>query len=155
MSNLDTLLDNAANEVDGIVTTQDLNDKTHPNTNVDIEDQITFVDLDLAPELLSALTSSGYEHPTPIQAQSIPPALAGRDLLLSAQTGSGKTAAFVLPMLDKIIRDKATNKVVHTVILTPTRELANQVSDSVRQYSSKTRNIFSVPLVGGAPYGGQ
>lgn len=155
MSNLDNLLNNAANEAEGVVTTQDLNDKTHPNTEVDTEDQVTFVDLELAPELLSALTSSGYEHPTPIQAQSIPPALAGRDLLLSAQTGSGKTAAFVLPMLDKIIRDKATNKVVHTVILTPTRELANQVSDSVRQYSSKTRNIFSVPLVGGAPYGGQ
>jgi superfamily II DNA/RNA helicase len=119
------------------------------------EDGLSFVDLQLSPELLDALNRAGYDTPTPIQAQAIPSALAGRDLMLSAQTGSGKTAAFVLPVLDKIIRDKANNKTVHTVILTPTRELANQVSDSVRQYSSQTRNIFSVPLVGGAPYGGQ
>lgn len=119
------------------------------------DDDLSFVDLELSQELLDALKKTGYDTPTPIQAQAIPSALAGRDLLLSAQTGSGKTAAFVLPVLDKIIRNKSTNKVVHTVILTPTRELANQVSDSVRQYSSQTRNIFSVPLVGGAPYGGQ
>lgn len=119
------------------------------------DDDLSFVDLELSQELLDAVSKTGYDTPTPIQAQAIPLALAGRDLLLSAQTGSGKTAAFVLPVLDKIIRSKATNKVVHTVILTPTRELANQVSDSVRQYSSQTRNIFSVPLVGGAPYGGQ
>lgn len=122
---------------------------------INADDDLSFIDLELSTELLDALTASGYDVPTPIQAQAIPAALAGRDLMLSAQTGSGKTAAFVLPVLDKIIRDKANNKTVHTVILTPTRELANQVSDSVRQYSSKTRNIFSVPLVGGAPYGGQ
>lgn len=133
---------------------------TSNNDNTDAaimkaDDDLSFIDLELSTELLDALTASGYDIPTPIQAQAIPAALAGRDLMLSAQTGSGKTAAFVLPVLDKIIRDKANNKTVHTVILTPTRELANQVSDSVRQYSSKTRNIFSVPLVGGAPYGGQ
>ncbi|MDO5767917.1 MAG: DEAD/DEAH box helicase [Psychrobacter sp.] len=133
---------------------------TDQNTSKDAaiisaDDDLSFIDLELSTELLDALTASGYDVPTPIQAQAIPAALAGRDLMLSAQTGSGKTAAFVLPVLDRIIRDKANNKTVHTVILTPTRELANQVSDSVRQYSSKTRNIFSVPLVGGAPYGGQ
>ncbi|PNK59597.1 DEAD/DEAH box helicase [Psychrobacter sp. FDAARGOS_221] len=146
MSNLDNLLNNALT---------DTADAENAQGVIQSDDDLSFVDLELAPELIDALTASGYTMPTPIQAQAIPPAMAGRDLLLSAQTGSGKTAAFVLPMLDKIIRDKATNKVVHTVILTPTRELANQVSDSVRQYSSKTRNIFSVPLVGGAPYGGQ
>src|SRR5699024_5090718 len=117
MSNIDTILNNAADEIEGATPS---------------EDGISFVDLDLSPELLSALSAAGYDQPTPIQAQSIPAALAGRDLLLSAQTGSGKTAAFVLPMLDKIIRDKATNKTIHTLILTPTRELANQLSDSVR-----------------------
>lgn len=132
-----------------------MTDNTLNTPVITADDDLSFVDLQLSPELLDALTRSGYDTPTPIQAQAIPSALAGRDLMLSAQTGSGKTAAFVLPVLDKIIRDKANNKTVHTVILTPTRELANQVSDSVRQYSSQTRNIFSVPLVGGAPYGGQ
>ncbi len=146
-------LDNALNTALNPEATNDALDAAQAVFKAD--EDLSFVDLELSPELLDALKISGYDNPTPIQAQAIPPALAGRDLLLSAQTGSGKTAAFVLPMLDKIIRDKATNKVVHTVILTPTRELANQVSDSVRQYSSRTRNIFSVPLVGGAPYGGQ
>ena len=119
------------------------------------ETQITFADLGLAGSILHALQASGYDTPTPIQAQAIPPAMQRRDLLLSAQTGSGKTASFVLPILDDIISSEASPRHIHTVILTPTRELANQVSDSVRQYSKGVRGIFSVPLVGGSPYGGQ
>lgn len=132
---------------------------THANNHSDnsqIDSSVTkFADLTLSEPLLKALSQSGYDAPTPIQAQAIPSALAGKDLLLSAQTGSGKTAAFVLPVLDTIIRKKARKSQVHTVILTPTRELANQVSDSVRRYSSQVRDVFSVPLVGGAPYNGQ
>lgn len=114
-----------------------------------------FGDLGLNKPLLKALTRSGYTTPTPIQAQAIPHALNGRDLLLSAQTGSGKTAAFVLPVLDKMSRKIKIENHVHALILTPTRELALQVQDSVRRYGEGMRNMFSVPLVGGAPYGGQ
>lgn len=114
-----------------------------------------FSDLGLNKPILKALTKSGYTTPTPIQAKAIPHALNGRDLLLSAQTGSGKTAAFVLPVLDKMSRKPTIEKHVQALILTPTRELALQVQDSVRRYGDGMRNMFSVPLVGGAPYGGQ
>lgn len=117
--------------------------------------QTTFADLNLAKPILTALERAGYQNPTPIQAQAIPFALAGRDLLLSAQTGSGKTAAFVIPTLDKLSRSTTFDKVTKALILTPTRELAQQVHDSVRTYSKDMRGLFCVPLVGGAPYNGQ
>lgn len=135
--------------------TQTINSNPTIHANANPIDCISFADLALSKQLLKALNHSGYDAPTPIQAQAIPPALAGKDLLLSAQTGSGKTAAFVLPVLDTIIRNQSKKSQVHTVILTPTRELANQVSDSVRRYSSQMKDVFSVPLVGGAPYHGQ
>lgn len=132
----------------------------------------TFDHLGLHPLILKALTKSGYATPTPIQEQAIPHALNGRDLLLSAQTGSGKTASFVLPILDKLAKTakikpqtindfsqkshrKHQKVATRALILTPTRELALQVQDNVRKYSSCMKGIFSVPLVGGAPYGGQ
>ncbi|WLP95766.1 DEAD/DEAH box helicase [Psychrobacter sp. M13] len=119
------------------------------------EDQVTFAELDIAKPILTALERSGYTHPTPIQAQAIPFALQGRDLLLSAQTGSGKTAAFVIPVLDRLSRATSFDKLTKALILTPTRELAQQVHDSVRTYSKDMRGLFCVPLVGGAPYNGQ
>lgn len=119
------------------------------------EDQVTFTDLNIAKPILTALDRSGYTNPTPIQAQAIPFALAGRDLLLSAQTGSGKTAAFVIPVLDRLSRATSFDKLTKALILTPTRELAQQVHDSVRTYSKDMRGLFCVPLVGGAPYNGQ
>ncbi len=119
------------------------------------EDKITFAELDIAKPILTALERSGYTHPTPIQAQAIPFALQGRDLLLSAQTGSGKTAAFVIPVLDRLSRATSFDKLTKALILTPTRELAQQVHDSVRTYSKDMRGLFCVPLVGGAPYNGQ
>lgn len=119
------------------------------------EDQVTFADLDIAKPILTALDRSGYTNPTPIQAQAIPFALQGRDLLLSAQTGSGKTAAFVIPVLDRLSRATSFDKLTKALILTPTRELAQQVHDSVRTYSKDMRGLFCVPLVGGAPYNGQ
>lgn len=126
-------------------------------------DTEAFAALGLAPVLLKSIAATGYTNPTPIQAQAIPAALAGRDLLLSAQTGSGKTAAFVLPVLHSIHtskehtvkRGKNTPKAVKALILTPTRELAHQVSDSIRNYGSTMRDLFSVPLVGGSAYSGQ
>lgn len=116
----------------------------------------TFAELNLAKPILEALEKAGYSTPTPIQLQAIPPSLDGRDLLLSAQTGSGKTAAFVLPILHRLAGIKSHGKpAVHAVILTPTRELALQVQDSVRTYGAKSKGIFSVPLVGGSDYRGQ
>lgn len=119
----------------------------------------TFDTLGLARPILSALKSAGYTTPTPIQAQAIPLAIDGKDLLLSAQTGSGKTAAFVLPILHKLASDTTTDKKApiqtRAVILTPTRELAMQVQDNVRKYANALRGVFSVPLVGGTSYTGQ
>lgn len=123
--------------------------------NATEEGQITFADLGIAKPILTALDRSGYTSPTPIQEQAIPFALAGRDLLLSAQTGSGKTAAFVIPVLDRLSRATSFDKLTKALILTPTRELAQQVHDSVRTYSKDMRGLFCVPLVGGAPYNGQ
>ena len=130
-----------------------------------------FTALGLSGLLLKSIVATGYTIPTPIQARAIPAALAGRDLLLSAQTGSGKTAAFVLPILHQLselqAKEKAAEKtangkrgrqqpkVVQALILTPTRELANQVQDSIRKYGSAMKDLYSVPLVGGAAYSGQ
>ena len=112
-----------------------------------------FKDLGLAPELLKALTDSGYTTPTPIQAQAIPVALAGADLMAGAQTGTGKTAAFALPLLQKLLplANNGASPAKHPVralILTPTRELAIQVEESVRAYAIHT------PLRSLVVYGG-
>lgn len=115
----------------------------------------TFAELNLPAILLKTVADSGYEIPTPVQAQAIPPALAGQDVLLSAQTGSGKTAAFVLPILARLINEKTHSNNPRALILTPTRELAQQVHGQVRKYGKELKWLFSVPLVGGAPYGGQ
>ncbi|MEK6198874.1 MULTISPECIES: DEAD/DEAH box helicase [unclassified Psychrobacter] len=131
------------------------NNNQAATTDATDEDQVTFTDLNIAKPILTALDRSGYTNPTPIQAQAIPFALAGRDLLLSAQTGSGKTAAFVIPVLDRLSRATSFDKLTKALILTPTRELAQQVHDSVRTYSKDMRGLFCVPLVGGAPYNGQ
>ena len=137
-----------------------MTDQLHTTDTAQADEQagefvLQFSDLGLHKGIIKALTKSGYTTPTPIQAQAIPHALNGRDLLLSAQTGSGKTAAFVLPVLDKMSRLPKLEKHIHALILTPTRELALQVHDSVRRYGDGMRGMFSVPLVGGAPYGGQ
>ena len=115
----------------------------------------TFNDLHLPEALLKSIADSGYTTPTPIQAQAIPLAVAGRDLQLSAQTGSGKTAAFVLPILTRLIESEQKGKRPRALILTPTRELALQVHEQVRKYGKELKWLFSVPLVGGAPYSGQ
>jgi ATP-dependent RNA helicase RhlE len=93
---------------------------------------ISFADLKLAPEILKALAESGYTTPTPVQAQAIPLVLEGSDLMAGAQTGTGKTAAFVLPMLQKLLPDASSSASparhpVRALILVPTRELAIQV----------------------------
>ena len=118
-----------------------------------ILDSLAFTDLGLAPELLKALTESGYTKPTPIQAQAIPVALAGGDLMAGAQTGTGKTAAFALPVLQKLLplasaSASPAKHPVRALILTPTRELAIQVEESVKAYAKHT-SLRSLVVYGG------
>ncbi|HEV2285609.1 MAG TPA: DEAD/DEAH box helicase [Steroidobacteraceae bacterium] len=93
---------------------------------------MSFTDLGLAPALLRALAEKGYDAPTPIQQRAIPAVLAGRDVLAGAQTGTGKTAAFVLPILQRLTA--GSGRTPRALVLTPTRELAAQVADSARSY---------------------
>ena len=114
---------------------------------------MNFDELNLAPAILKAVREQGYDTPTPIQAQAIPAVLAGQDLLAGAQTGTGKTAAFTLPMLHKLSMSRsATNRFgvfgIRALVLTPTRELAAQVEESVRTYG-KHLQLQSAVIFGG------
>ena len=114
---------------------------------------VSFADLKLAPEILKALTESGYTTPTPIQEQAIPLVLEGHDLMAGAQTGTGKTAAFALPMLQKLLpqASSSTSPARHPVralILVPTRELAIQVEESIKTYAKHTK-LRSLVVFGG------
>ena len=116
-------------------------------------ENISFASLNLAPELLKALEEFGYQTPTPIQAQAIPVALEGRDLMAGAQTGTGKTAAFALPMLQRLL-PQANNSAspakhpIRALILVPTRELAIQVQESIQVYAKHT-HLRSLVVYGG------
>ena len=117
---------------------------------------IKFADLNLDKNILSAVRSEGYESPTPIQAQAIPFALEGRDIMASAQTGSGKTAAFLLPTLQRLTkRSEKPGKGPRALVLTPTRELAAQVEKNAQAYSKNMRWFRTVSIVGGASFGYQ
>ncbi|RKS72549.1 ATP-dependent RNA helicase DeaD [Motilibacter peucedani] len=112
-----------------------------------------FGELGLRPELLAALVTLGYEEPTPIQRESIPPLLEGHDLLGQAATGTGKTAAFALPLLSRIL-DRPDRRTPGALILVPTRELAVQVSEATHKYG-KDLGARVLPVYGGAPIGHQ
>lgn len=105
-----------------------------------------FSSLALAPALLQAIQSMGYEAPTPIQAEAIPHLLEGRDLLGQAQTGTGKTAAFALPLLSRLDEKQRTPQVL---VLTPTRELALQVAEAFKSYASHLPSFHVLPIYGG------
>ena len=116
---------------------------------------MNFDELNLAPAILKAVREQGYETPTAIQAQAIPLVLAGQDLLGGAQTGTGKTAAFTLPILQRLsTTEAASNKFggtgIRALILTPTRELAAQIEESIRTYGNriKVAVIWAAPAVG-------
>jgi superfamily II DNA/RNA helicase len=114
--------------------------------------KMTFADLQLSPNLLAAIERAGYTTPTPIQAQAIPAVLAGRDLIASAQTGTGKTAAFMLPAIHKLSQKPiGPGKGPRVLVLTPTRELAAQVNEATRKYGNGQR-IKTVSVLGGMPY---
>ena len=108
--------------------------------------KISFEALGLAPELLKAVEEEGYTEPTPIQEEAIPMGLAGQDVVGSAQTGTGKTAAFLLPILQRLA--SGTQGTLRALILTPTRELAEQILTSARAYGRHT-GLKAVAIYGG------
>ena len=114
---------------------------------------MSFSVLGLRPDLLRTVARQGYIDPTPVQRDAIPLVLAGRDLLAGAQTGTGKTAAFVLPMLQRLAERPSNGRHVRALILAPTRELALQVEESVRTYSGG--HARSTAIYGGVGFGGQ
>ena len=109
---------------------------------------MSFENLGLEAELLRAVKEQGYETPTPIQREAIPHILEGHDILAGAQTGTGKTAGFTLPMLQLLERSPSGPRRVRALILTPTRELAAQVHESVRTYG-KYRPVRTMEIYGG------
>jgi superfamily II DNA/RNA helicase len=112
-----------------------------------------FETLGLIKPILDAVMQSGYTSPTPVQAQAVPEALAGRDLMVSSQTGSGKTAAFMLPALQALSEPaKVAGRGVRVLVLTPTRELAMQVTKAAETYGRNLKRIKTVSIVGGMPY---
>ncbi len=119
---------------------------------------MTFKELNLIAPLLEALATEGYTHPTPIQQEAIPIVLKQKDLLGCAQTGTGKTAAFALPVLQLLtqqqVESKAYNKGIKALVLTPTRELAIQIDDSFKNYGKNLR-LRSLVIFGGVPQGAQ
>ena len=108
-----------------------------------------FSDLGLSPAILKAVEENGYDEPSPIQVASIPPILSGRDILGQAQTGTGKTAAFALPILSNL--DMQANH-VQVLVLTPTRELAIQVAEAFQSYARHIKGFHVLPIYGGQSY---
>ncbi len=112
-----------------------------------------FLDFGFNQSILNSLINKGYKNPTPIQKAAIPELMLGRDLLGQAQTGTGKTAAFALPLIEKLKDNKELNAKV--LVMTPTRELATQVAESFKSYSSESSNFKTVAIYGGTDYRNQ
>jgi ATP-dependent RNA helicase RhlE len=110
-----------------------------------------FIDLSLDPKVLQAVTEAGYDTPTPIQAGAIPPALEGRDVLGIAQTGTGKTASFTLPMITLLAKGRARARMPRSLVLAPTRELAAQVAESFDTYA-RYHKLSKALLIGGVSF---
>ena len=117
-------------------------------------DSATFDVLGLSSNVLKAVADAGYQKPTPIQAQAIPYVLMGRDILGSAQTGTGKTASFTLPMIDILAQGRARARMPRSLILTPTRELAAQIAENFQIYG-KYNKLTMALLIGGESFGPQ
>src|SRR5690242_14742498 len=109
----------------------------------------TFADLQIHPAVLQAVVDVGYETPSAIQAATIPALMAGSDVVGLAQTGTGKTAAFAIPILSKI---DVTSKVTQALVLAPTRELALQVAEAFSRYGSGLPQVTVLPIYGGSSY---
>src|SRR3954463_11876319 len=119
-----------------------------PIETVDAAPANGFAELGLSPEILKAVADAGYTIPTPIQAQGIPHVLKRRDMIGIAQTGTGKTASFTLPMIEMLSRGRAKARMPRALVLEPTRELADQVSESFDKYSKYSKLTYAL-LIGG------
>jgi len=119
------------------------------DTKIDTPKKPSFADLGLSPAILKAVEALGFEEPAPIQAAAIPVILEGHDVVGQSQTGSGKTAAFAIPAIEKV---DLANRAVQVLILCPTRELATQVAEEIHKLSIHKRGVHAVPIYGGAPY---
>ena len=141
-------------DVDGHAPFADTGDEGADGAEPDAkpDEEVTFADLGLPVDLLRAVTDMGYVTPTAIQREAIPVLLAGRDVVGIAQTGTGKTAAFGLPLLDAV---DAREPVVQALVLAPTRELALQSADAIADMAHRSRGLDVVAVYGGAPYGPQ
>ena len=141
-------------DVDGHAPFADTGDEGADGAEPDAkpDEEVTFADLGLPVDLLRAVTDMGYVTPTAIQREAIPVLLAGRDVVGVAQTGTGKTAAFGLPLLDAV---DAREPVVQALVLAPTRELALQSADAIADMAHRSRGLDVVAVYGGAPYGPQ
>src|SRR5579871_1893173 len=113
-----------------------------------------FSKLGLSPATLEAVAATGYTAATPIQSEAIPVALAGRDILGIAQTGTGKTAAFTLPMIDRLVAGRSKARMPRSLVIEPTRELADQVSAAFERYA-KGQKLSWALLIGGVSFGDQ
>lgn len=111
---------------------------------------LAFASINLQPELLSNLTTLGYLEMTAIQAEALPKILAGQDVIAQAKTGSGKTAAFGLGLLQKLDVERFR---IQTLVLCPTRELADQVAEEIRRLARGMHNVKVLTLCGGQPFG--
>jgi superfamily II DNA/RNA helicase len=117
---------------------------------------LSFSSLNLHESVQHALAAAGYTEPTPVQAEAIPPAVEGKDLIVSAQTGTGKTAAFMLPALSAIAEDpRKPGRGPRVLVLTPTRELAQQVTAAAQKYGSELKGLRTVSVLGGMPFPAQ
>src|SRR5690349_22510580 len=110
-----------------------------------------FSELGLSPATLQAVADTGYTTATPIQAEAIPVALQGRDVLGIAQTGTGKTAAFTLPMIDRLAAGRAKARMPRSLVIAPTRELADQVASSFEKYATHQKLSWAL-LIGGVSF---
>ena len=124
---------------------------TGPAVSSSANSEVRFEDLGLSPQLLKAVADSGYTTPTPIQARGIPEVLKGKDIIGIAQTGTGKTASFTLPMIEILARGRAKARMPRTLILEPTRELAAQVAESFERYG-KYHKLSMALLIGGVSF---
>jgi superfamily II DNA/RNA helicase len=124
---------------------------TGPAVSSSTDTDVRFEDLGLSPQLLKAVADSGYSTPTPIQARGIPEVLKGKDIIGIAQTGTGKTASFTLPMIEILARGRAKARMPRTLILEPTRELAAQVAESFERYG-KYHKLSMALLIGGVSF---
>ena len=130
----------------------DSHESTGPESSAMPADTIPFSELGLSKSILRALDDVGYESPSPIQAATIPPLLAGKDVLGQAQTGTGKTAAFALPILSRI---ELAQLHTQALVLVPTRELAIQVAEAFQRYAARLKDLHVLPIYGGSDYGPQ